>query len=626
MIIRLIMCFFTALALCMRFELPEELNEFAGGSRMLNIFYNFQLSLTGTMVAATVVFVALLLLERYLHKKGARRGVLLYAICFVIAIVWAVGESFRRVDSLALLHAGAGQAVKTIVYIAGITWLLAQAAALLSVFLESGWDWKYKENRWSRLYHKHPFGMAFSGLLLCWLPNLLLSCPAAMCVDVWNQMLQFFGMQKFTTHHPPVHTVLVGLSEKLGLSLGSGNAGLFIYIIFQTILFALILAYMLDTMRKMETPVWLRGLTFVIAVVSPYYTQYIGMIVKDNIYSYFIVLFVIELVYMLILKQKYWLEKKHLLLLGVSVIGSILFRNNGKYVIYPMILLILIMLFIQNGKKEGARIILTAFAVLIISAGAASGVQNGLVRYYQIGDGSIKEALSLPFQQTARYVKEHGDEVTGKEKKAIQGVLAYNKLAERYDPRISDPVKATYKKKATMEDLKEYLIVWFQQGLKHPVTYVEATMNQNYYLLYPLMENNTLYDATEPDKSAAKELAEDLGIHEIPIIQKLDQWRTGFNKVLFSFPVFGLLASMAFFNLILIYLCYAAIRKRVPEMALILMPLLLSDAIIVLAPVIKGHPRYAFPIVYSLPLVFASFLYFERKVIKKKQSLKMRKN
>ena len=44
-------------------------------------------------------------------------------------------------------------------------------------------------------------------------------------------------------------------------------------------------------------------------------------------------------------------------------------------------------------------------------------------------------------------------------------------------------------------------------------------------------------------------------------------------------------------------------------MALVLMPLLLSDAVIVLAPVIKGHPRYAFPVIYSIPIVFAAFLY-----------------
>ena len=31
-------------------------------------------------------------------------------------------------------------------------------------------------------------------------------------------------------------------------------------------------------------------------------------------------------------------------------------------------------------------------------------------------------------------------------------------------------------------------------------------------------------------------LAEELGVHEVPLIQKLDRWRTGVNKVLFTLP------------------------------------------------------------------------------------------
>ena len=256
---------------------------------------------------------------------------------------------------------------------------------------------------------------------------------------------------------------------------------------------------------------------------------------------------------------------------------------------------------------------MTAVIVCLISVAVSSGVQNFLTRYYNIEPGGIQEALSLPFQQTARYVKEHEEEVTQEEKEAIKGVLAYNKLGKYYNPKISDPVKATYKKKATTKDLTAYLKVWVQQGLKHPVTYIEATMNQNYYLVYPLVENSTVYDTTAPDKVSAKKLAEKLGVHEVPMIQKLDRWRTGFNKVFFSLPVFGLIASMAFFNLILIYLCYHGIRKKIPQMFLLVMPLLLSDAIIVLAPVIKGHPRYAFPVIYSIPIVFCAYLYWAGK-------------
>lgn len=614
MVIRLIMCFFAAIALSIRFPVPEGLEEAAGGSRMLNILYNFQLSLTGTLAVTTVLLAALVLLEIYLYKKQEKRNVFLYVLCFILAVIWAMGESFRQMDSLLLWHAGAGQMVKTVVYILGITWFLTQAAAALTVFLASGWDLD-RQRLWGKsIGEKHPFGLPFVGLLICWLPNLLLSYPATLCIDVWNQMLQFFGIQKFTTHHPPAHTVLLGWSEKLGLALGSGNLGLFFHIVLQTLLFALLLAYMFSAMRKMKTPAWLRGTTFITAVISPYYTQYFGMIVKDNLYSYGILLLVIEVVYMVMMKEEYWKEKKHLALLSLSIIGSMLFRNNGKYVIYPMIVLMMIVVLLQTRKKKGAgRVFLTAFLVCTVAVGAASGTQKYLVKHYQIEKGSIKEALSLPFQQTARYVKEHEDEVTEEEKKAIRGVLAYQQLPERYNPKISDPVKVTFKKKATTEDLKNYLRTWVRQGLKHPMTYIEATMNQNYYLVYPLVENNTLYDTTQPKKKSAQKLAEKLDIHEVPVIQKLDRWRTGWNKVLFSLPVLSLLSSMAFFNLLLIYLCYSAIRKRIPEMVMPLMPLLLSDAIILMAPVIKGHPRYAFPVIYALPMAFAAYLFFAQK-------------
>lgn len=620
MIIRFIMSFLAALALNIRFDIPEDMNRLASQGKMLNIFYNFQGSLTGTMAAATTVFVMLCIIEVYLYKKKVHRGPLLGVLCLIIAIVWAMGESFYRVDSLALLHAGAGQMMKTCVYILGITWFLSEMAALLDCFLQSGWDWIPGRKLVLReVYHKHPFRVSVIALFVCWLPNLVLSYPATMCIDVWNQMLQSFGFQRFTTHHPPAHTVLAGTFERIGLLLGSANLGLFLYILFQTIVFAMILGYMFYTMNKLTAPTWLKVAAFVTAIVSPYYTQYIGMIVKDTIYSYCVLLFVIELVYILLLKLDYWKSKGHIVLLAVSMIGSILFRNNGKYVIYPMILFVLGTVFLQirteQGKKNHTKTLMTALVVCVVSVAISSGTQTFLTKHYNIEPGGIQEALSLPFQQTARYVKEHGDEVTPEEREAIKGVLAYKKLAKYYNPKISDPVKATYKKKATTQDLTKYIKVWIQQGLKHPMTYVEATMNQNYYLVYPLVENSTVYDTTAPDKVSARKLAEKLGVHEISVIQKLDRWRTGFNKVVFTLPVFGLLASMAFFNLILIYLCYDAIRKKVPQMVLVLMPLLLSDAVIVLAPVIKGHPRYAFPIIYAMPIVFCTYLFF----IKKKQ-------
>ena len=49
--------------------------------------------------------------------------------------------------------------------------------------------------------------------------------------------------------------------------------------------------------------------------------------------------------------------------------------------------------------------------------------------------------FSLPFQQTARYVKNTGDEISEEEREIIAKVLDYDSLAEIYEPMTADPVK-----------------------------------------------------------------------------------------------------------------------------------------------------------------------------------------
>ena len=90
---------------------------------------------------------------------------------------------------------------------------------------------------------------------------------------------------------------------------------------------------------------------------------------------------------------------------------------------------------------------------------------NVLLPYFKIPNTSIREALSIPFQQTARYVKYHGDDVTEEERKIIDHILEYDTLAENYQPDLSDPVKNKYNKYTTREELKQYFKVWFKMFL-----------------------------------------------------------------------------------------------------------------------------------------------------------------
>lgn len=105
--------------------------------------------------------------------------------------------------------------------------------------------------------------------------------------------------------------------------------------------------------------------------------------------------------------------------------------------------------------------------------------------------GSVKEMLSVPFQQTARYLKEYPDDVTSKERKAINKILDYDKLAEIYQPERSDHVKDTYKDKKG--GLKRYFRqAWLPMFFKHPDAYFEATLENTYGYYYPFYNCNTL--------------------------------------------------------------------------------------------------------------------------------------
>ena len=84
---------------------------------------------------------------------------------------------------------------------------------------------------------------------------------------------------------------------------------------------------------------------------------------------------------------------------------------------------------------------------------------------FQIIPGGKQEMLSLPFQMTARYVKNYEDEITEEEYIVLDKVLTMEDLVDRYDPINADPVKDYYQK-GEDSDYVEYIKVWFKTGFK----------------------------------------------------------------------------------------------------------------------------------------------------------------
>ena len=272
-------------------------------------------------------------------------------------------------------------------------------------------------------------------------------------------------------------------------------------------------------------------------------------------------------------------------------------RNNAIYVISVS----LVLLMVTKGKKQLKKLMLTTMFILCFSF----FYSNIFLPMFHFTDGSIREALSVPFQQTARYVTTYPDEVTEKEREVISNVLDYGTIEKEYDPELSDPVKDTFNKYATTEDLKEYFEVWFQMFLKHPICYVEATLN-NTYNYYYINQHQKIYYSSAYMGWNADMIGDRTGIYF-----ELNDKFTTFQSIYLMFyslttfiPILGMLYNCStYFWMIIIFLLYALMKKDWKKFVIFMIPFLYILTLL-LGPSNGGDSfRYMFPMLYMFPIM-----------------------
>lgn len=333
-----LLCSFTTLMFSLSFEVPEIENNVG---IIFGIMENLRQSFRNDSFTMTILFMALFYVNIKIDKMRTHNLFGLKVINVIIAIWWLMSEGFRINDAIINLYCSEGQIVKSIIYVVGATHLLNCLSCLLyELFKTKNQIMKTgeKTSKIGNFYHSHPYIFYFILMFLVWIPHTIISHPASMECDVWDSLYQYFGKSTFTAHHPPVFTVLIGWFASFGLSVGDVNAGFFLWVLSQTIICAAIMAYVLHTMKILKAPDWLMVLTFLIATFSPFYNSYVTTIVKDTPYSFAVLLYMIELVYMHIDWKKYWNSLRHIVLFILSNISMVLFRHNGKYILVVMLL------------------------------------------------------------------------------------------------------------------------------------------------------------------------------------------------------------------------------------------------------------------------------------------------
>lgn len=463
-------------------------------------------------------------------------------------------------------------------------------------------EFKLKENRIINLFLKHPFLFSFIPILICWSIYVIAFYPIILSPDPSFQIKQFFNVRTkyadyailldnnvfLTNHHPVFHTMILGYSLKLGRFLLNDNFGLFIYSLTQLLVLAFTLSLTIKYLNENNVNKKIVFIVLLLYCFIPMFPLYAMSGVKDTYYTCFIILYVMKLDKIIRFKQEK-LSYKEMIQLLLIMFAVCLFRNNGIYVLILSFPLILIY------SKKYFQTLLVIFIGVLAFYGTYTKV---LLPSLKITDGSIRETLSIPFQQTARYVKYYNKDLSKNDIKVIDKVLGYETLAKRYNPTISDPVKNEFNKYTTKKELLAYLKVWFKCFFKHPLVYIEATLNNIYGYFSPQSTNWYIY--YKYDTRITEDKLVNYHYNNLSSLRLiLSSFAQGFPYI----PLIGLISNIGFNTWLLLGLTTYSIFKKKKEYLIVLSPLLISLLICVVSPV-NTYFRYAMPFIFIMPFIF----------------------
>lgn len=516
----------------------------------------------------------------------------------LFALFMVVGQSFAESGSFDQMLATPQRVALSLVKILGYTTLFGALVTLAFTWLD----------RRSAVLAAHPvapshhaepqpgrscrrFWVAFLALMVCWGVFLVIFFPGSLPWDGARSLNQFLTDAPLENHHPVLMNALYGALMVLGRFLGSDNAGIFLIVLFQTVVCALVLASAFVWMEKLRAPRPLVVACSLFFLLFPLWGSFAQAAFKDTLFFGVFLWFVLRVLAVMVQpvsarRASTWI----LLLVAAGVVC--LTRNNGIYLVLPT--LVLLLAFTPRKKP----LAVCALGVVCLYAGATMLLYPALGVNMHEG----KEMLSIPFQQTARYAQTYPDEATEEQRQAIDAVLPYDQLGQLYNPNLSDPVKERFS--GNNQALGAYFKAWFEQGLAHPGCYVQATIANTYAYFYPnvLIDNGgdrpiLTFEVVGPPINTSYD------VHYV-MPQEVREGAVSAIEAAFDIPVLQQLYSPALYIWLLLAAAAYALHARRLDVLVLCAPCLMLVLTNIAGP-LNGHLRYTLPVLATLPVILS---------------------
>ena len=553
--------------------------------------------------AAVLIYVA----GRCSRTGKEKISALAFGIIFAVAQL--IAQSYKNADSWDLLLDTPVNICRALLRGTAYVILFYYLTAIIREFAGQILEQRTRERR---IPARKIFFATVALLLLCWLPYLVIFYPGTGNEDTVIQMMEYYkipsyiktmspmpdGFTYMTNHHPYLLTLLFGAFFDLGLALGDIRIGIAVYTVLHMLFQASVFAGCLQYLRRVGVrEKRVRAITLLLMLL-PIFPLYAICMVKDTIYSAFCLICILMLYEMARTKGKVLESLKFDLIFGVIALLMILTKVFAMYI---LILVGIGMMIVY--RRHLLRVAVMVFVPVLLYQGVFLQI---VLPACNVAPGGKQEALSVFFQQTARYVTEYGDEVTEAEREAIDAILPYDELEELYNPQLCDPVKREFRQDSTSEELTEYFKVWFEMFRKHPDVYVEAFLN-NTYQYYDINKQSDLeYYRFDEFLQEEDEEGEYTALY-VRHPKSFETARYVIHQVVLAIqktPLLNIFTSLGMLPWIMIFfLLYNLWRGRRRDLALLAIPFL-TIAVCLVSPD-NGNSRYVMPMFYLLPFLFA---------------------
>lgn len=536
-----------------------------------------------------------LLIKEKRLKATARVGGLLFAVAIVYgAYAHYVNDIFMSV----------GESILQIFLVLSISVLTVPLCAELYQLFEKGSLWLEQHTKpreaLSRKKSVLYFLGVWMGIFACYVPLFLTWWPGNFVFDAKYQ-LQNVVEGYLNTHHPLLHTLLMGWAYMFGKSVGDVSWGYQFYTLFQMLVLSSAFAYLVMYLYKKNAPKCICVATTAWFALFPMHALFAISSTKDVLCAAFFLYFMVFMVRLFYDKEVFaWYSYAGMIVSGVLLA---LFRNNALYAVIATGAMLVVLV---KGKKKKLGIFVLFAAITLFAKGANEAL---IVMTDATEPDTYKEMMSVPLQCLARVGSYRFEDMP---KEYYEELCLYTSAdnIEGYNPYLADAVKNTANEELLKTNTLNFFKLWLKVGILFPDEYAESFVTNTLGYWYPFNQGHYV----SADIGLYHTL---IGVGDEIVKENYCDWVNDFYSYFFwtqnyrQVPIIGYLFRNApYVWLLVFYMLWCIYKKKWSAALMGLLPVFYLGTCL-LGPM--AALRYMYSLIVCTPLIL--YLLLHKKIL-----------